>query len=112
VAPYGVIAEVDYRRGVPPVINDEACARLIGIAARDVEGSDCVVAAEQSLGGEDFAWYLDKVPGAMARLGTGAPLLGEGRDLHQGSFDVDERAIAVGVRVLAATAITALRDRA
>jgi amidohydrolase len=48
----------------------------------------------------------------MARLGTGAPLLGEGRDLHQGSFDVDERAIAVGVRVLAATAITALRDRA
>jgi amidohydrolase len=109
VTPYGVIAEVDYRRGVPPVINDEGCSKILGIAARDTEGPEAVVAAEQSLGGEDFAWYLDKVPGAMGRLGTGAPLLGEGRDLHQGSFDVDERAISVGVRVLTATALTALR---
>jgi amidohydrolase len=109
VSPYGVVAEVDYRRGVPPVVNDEACAKILGLATREVEGSDAVVAAEQSLGGEDFAWYLDKVPGSMARLGTGTPLLAEGSDLHQSSFDVDERAIAVGVRVLAATALLALR---
>jgi amidohydrolase len=61
----------------------------------------------QSMGGEDFAWYLDSVPGAMARLGVripgGAPF-----DLHQGTFDIDERALDVGVRYTVALAQTAL----
>ncbi len=61
---------------------------------------------EQSLGGEDFAWYLTKVPGAMARLGTRTPG-GRTYDLHQGDFRVDERAIGVGARLLARTAILA-----
>uniref|UniRef100_UPI00313BE355 M20/M25/M40 family metallo-hydrolase n=1 Tax=Nocardia cyriacigeorgica TaxID=135487 RepID=UPI00313BE355 len=53
----------------------------------------------QSGGGEDFSWYLEEVPGAMARLGVWS---GEGEqlDLHQPTFDIDERALAVGVRVL------------
>ena len=62
----------------------------------------------QSLGGEDFAWYLDRVPGAMARLGVRAPGREKPHDLHQGAFDVDEDAIGVGVRVLVATALAAL----
>jgi amidohydrolase len=67
-----------------------------------------VVETEQSLGGEDFAWYLDRVPGALARLGVrrpGDPVL---RDLHQGSFDVDERAVELGVRLLSGTAVLGL----
>ena len=48
--------------------------------------------AEQSLGGEDFAWILEKVPGAMIRLGTRSPG-GRTYDLHQGDFVADERAI-------------------
>jgi metal-dependent amidase/aminoacylase/carboxypeptidase family protein len=64
-----------------------------------VLGPEGVVLTEQSLGGEDFAWYLTKVPGAMARLGTGTP--GERRyDIHQGDLVVDERAIGVGARLL------------
>ena len=50
---------------------------------------------EQSLGGEDFAWYLTKVPGAMARLGTRTPG-GHTYDIHQGDLRVDERAVEVG----------------
>ena len=64
------------------------------------------VATAQSLGGEDFAWYLDSVPGAMGRLGTRTPG-GPTYDLHQGDLRVDERAIAVGAKVLAAAALDA-----
>ena len=106
--PYGVQAEVEYIRAVPPVANDAECVDLLAAAARLTEGHDAVVPTEQSLGGEDFAWYLEKVPGALARLGVAGPGTGPGhRDLHQGSFDADERAIAVGARVLAAAALIA-----
>jgi metal-dependent amidase/aminoacylase/carboxypeptidase family protein len=62
------------------------------------------VGTEQSLGGEDFAWYLRGVPGALARLGTSPSEVppDERLDLHQGRFDADERAISVGARVLVA----------
>ena len=50
------------------------------------------VVAPQSLGGEDFGWYLDQVPGAMMRLGTRTPG-GPTYDLHQGNLRVDERAV-------------------
>ena len=60
----------------------------------------------QSMGGEDFGWFADVMPIALARLGThgGGPPL----DLHRGTFDVDERAIGIGVRLLARTALHAL----
>lgn len=106
VAPYAAQVSVDYRRGVPPVINDEASAEVLAAAARAVIGPDAAVPTEQSLGGEDFAWYLERVPGAMARLGVRRP--GDPNppvDLHTGAFDVDERAIGVGARLLAATAL-------
>jgi metal-dependent amidase/aminoacylase/carboxypeptidase family protein len=58
------------------------------------------------MGGEDFSWYLEEIPGSMARLGVRIP--GTDLDLHAASFDVDERAIAVGVRILVETAVQAL----
>ena len=107
---YGVNAELSYRRSVPPTVNDQASAAMIAAAALDVLGAGSVVQSPQSLGGEDFAWYLETVPGALARLGTRVPGSAVSYDLHQPTFDVDERAIGVGVRVLAATAINALWD--
>jgi amidohydrolase len=108
VAPYGVGCEVAYTRGVPPVVNDAGSTRLLAGAAFAVVGPDSVFETEQSLGGEDFAWYLAKVPGALARLGVRRPGDTTERDLHQGSFDVDERAIGVGVRLLSAAALLGL----
>jgi amidohydrolase len=74
-------------------------------------GNDRLVLSPQSMGGEDFGWFADVLPIALARLGThggGAPL-----DLHRGTFDVDESAIGIGVRLLARTALLALdADRA
>ena len=109
-AQYGVTAEVEVTRGVPPCVNEVASVRLLGEAAQAVIGPEAVVPTEQSLGGEDFAWYLGEVPGALARLGVRVPGATESLDLHQPQFDVDEDAIRVGIRLLVATALHALTD--
>jgi amidohydrolase len=102
--------EVEHRRGVPPVVNDASAVDLVARAARSVAGPDAVVEVDQSWGGDSFAWYLEKVPGAYARLGVHDPASGRPRlDLHAGTFDVDERCIPLAVRLLATTAIAALR---
>jgi amidohydrolase len=109
VAGTGAEVEVDHRRGVPPVVNDPAATEMVGAAARATLGPDAVVPAEQSAGGDDFSWYLERIPGSYARLGVHSPRDdGPRLDLHASTFDVDEDAIAVGVRVLVATALTAL----
>ena len=108
VRPYGAAAQVTYRRGVPPVVNDPAATALLTVAVTTALGPAAAAPTLQSLGGEDFAWYLDVVPGAMARLGVRVPG-GPTYDLHQGSFDVDERAIGIGVQVLVTAALAALR---
>jgi amidohydrolase len=107
-APYGVGVEVDYARGVPPVVNDAGCVQQMATAARALVGRESVFETKQSLGGEDFAWYLGQVPGALARLGVRRPGDPVSRDLHQGSFDVDERCITLGVRLLVGTALLSL----
>jgi amidohydrolase len=108
VAPTGAEVEVRYTRGVPPVINDRMAAAVIAGAAGAALGADRVLEAEISMGGEDFAFYLENVPGAMIRLGTGTPGAETKFDLHQSNFDVDERCIAYGLRVLVHTALAAL----
>ena len=108
VAPFGAHAEVTYERGVPPVVNEPSATALMAAAVRSALGSGSAVPTLQSLGGEDFAWYLDHVPGSMARLGVKPPGQEHPHDLHQGSFDVDEQALPVAVRVLVATALAAL----
>ena len=105
---YGVIAELDYARGVPPAVNDGDSVRILAEAAELAVGPEAVAQAPQSLGGEDVAWYLESIPGALARLGIRGPRTPMDLDIHQANFDVDERAIGVGVRLLAASAVIAL----
>jgi amidohydrolase len=108
---YGVTVEMEYTRGVPPAVNEPVSTALLETAAAQVLGLAAVSEAPQSLGAEDFAWYLESIPGSLARLGTKVPGAGVRYDLHQATFDVDERAIGVGVRLMAATALEALRAR-
>ncbi|WP_063725985.1 amidohydrolase [Cryptosporangium arvum] len=110
VAPTGAVAHVEYNRGMPPVVNHPHSAGVLSEAALETLGPEALVDTQQSMGGEDFSWYLEHCWGAMARLGVGRP--GEALDLHQGSFDIDEKAIGIGVRLLANTALIALRERA
>jgi amidohydrolase len=108
VAASGAEVDVRYTRGVPPVINDRMASAVIAGAAGAALGADRVVEAEISMGGEDFSFYLEQVPGAMVRLGTGTPGSDIRHDLHQSGFDVDERCIGYGVRVMVHTALAAL----
>lgn len=104
VEPFGVGVDLTYTRGVPPVVNDFAVTERLRRAVTEALGPDGVATTAQSLGGEDFAWYVETLPGTMARLGTRTPG-GATYDLHQGNLRVDERAIAVGALVLANAAI-------
>ena len=111
VAPCGVTATTNYVRGVPPVVNAAPAVAVQRAAVREALGRSALVDTEQSMGGEDFAWYLDAVPGALARLGVRTPGA-EGFDLHQGTFDIDERALEIGVRYTIALVHEALRGLA
>jgi amidohydrolase len=114
VAPTGAEVAVEYARGVPPVVNDPAATEMLRAGIVDALGDSGLTDTPQSMGGEDFGWYIEGdgrvsgMSGALARLGVYGG--GQRRDLHQGSFDIDERAIGVGVRVLVHTALAALRS--
>jgi amidohydrolase len=98
LAPLNIDHTLNYRRGVPPVVNEEVSTRILTHAIEAV-GANVLADTHQSGGGEDFSWYLEVVPGAMGRLGVWS---GQGSqlDLHQPTFDLDERALGVGVRTL------------
>jgi amidohydrolase len=104
---YGVLAQLDYERSVPPTVNDPSTTAILSAAAEQVLGPDAVTTTPQSLGGEDFAWYLESIPGALVRLGTRIPGSDADFDIHQPAFDVDERALGIGVRLMAAAAMAA-----
>lgn len=102
VAPYGVDARLERIKGVPPVVNqaDAVDALRFACLGTGLHVSPTV----QSLGGEDYSWYLAHAPGAMARLGTRTPG-GRTYDLHQGDVVIDEEAIGCGARLLASVVV-------
>ena len=102
VAPYGVEARLERVKGVPPVVNQADAIDALRFACL---GTGLQIAPTiQSLGGEDYSWYLTHAPGAMARLGTRTPG-GRTYDLHQGDVVVDEDAIGCGARLLASVVV-------
>jgi amidohydrolase len=103
---YGVGVEISHIRGTPPVVNDGESVAVLETAVTDSVEDAVIRDTSQSLGGEDFGWYLEKVPGALARLGVRTPGSLAAMDLHQSSFDVDERCIGVGVSLLTAVALS------
>ncbi|WP_407685815.1 M20 family metallopeptidase [Mycobacterium sp. HUMS_1102779] len=98
LSPLGIEHTMRYHRGVPPVVNEEIATHILTHAIEAI-GPDVLADTRQSGGGEDFSWYLEEISGAMARLGVWS---GEGAqlDLHQPTFDLDERALAIGVRLM------------
>jgi amidohydrolase len=110
VAPTGAKATVRYARGVPPVVNAPECVAVQDAAVRSALGERGLTSTAQSMGGEDFAWYAEQVPGALARLGVRRPGAATSLDLHQPSFDIDEHALAIGARFMVHTALAGLEQ--
>lgn len=98
---YGARYELHYRRGVPSVMNDPTLTQITQAAAEEAWGSDRVqLLPEPSLGAEDFALYLNHVPGTMFRLGVAFDQQ-PNYPLHHPQFQVDEAAIVTGVVTMA-----------
>jgi amidohydrolase len=98
---YGAKCQVDYRRGVPSVHNDDTLTQIIEAATREAWGDESVqILPEPSLGAEDFSVYLDNVPGCMFRLGVGHENK-TNYPLHHPKFEIDEEAILTGVVTMA-----------
>jgi amidohydrolase len=105
---FGATAQFTYSDGYPPVINDPASVALVGrVAAREF-GTDLVKTIVPVMGGEDFAYYLQHVPGAFALLG-----MGDNRPYphHNARFDIDERILPIGVRLMTAVALEMMQGR-
>jgi amidohydrolase len=103
----GTTITPEFRYFIPSVINDSRMAAALEEAAAAVLGRDYVSRIEHpSLGGEDFAFYLQHVPGAMLRLGC-SPIGTVPQYLHSARFDIDERCLPLGSRILLRAAVIA-----
>lgn len=102
----GARIRVQFPRTLKSVHNDPRIAAALESASQRVLGRENTVLIERpSMGGEDFAVYLEQVPGALLRLGCARPDDAAPPFLHSPIFDLDERALACGVRVLFRTAL-------
>jgi amidohydrolase len=105
---FGATAEFTYIDGYPPLVNEPASVDLLRqVAAREF-GGDAVQTVEPLMGGEDFAYYLQRVPGAFALLGIGD---GNPYPHHSARFDIDEKVLPLGVRLMTAVALEMLQPR-
>jgi len=99
---FGASCQVDYMLGYPAVVNDAAMVDFATGVAKRVLGEGCLYPFDPVMGGEDFAFYLQKVPGAFIFLGAG-----DGHEFphHHPAFDIDERALPVGALLYTSLAL-------
>ncbi len=101
-ARFGATAEITTRQGCPVTYNDAGLAKMVAECAADVIGRDAVCTHfEPSMTGEDFAWFMERWPGAYFWLGTGGP---RARPLHDPAYDFDDAVIPAGVALWTAIA--------
>ncbi|WP_313567809.1 M20 family metallopeptidase [Pantoea dispersa] len=98
--------EVNYQRGVPPLMNDDALIDALEPILSHQFGKPVVAKPSSSFGAEDFSLFTERVPGCQIHIGSGAP----GRDdhLHNSDYQPDERSIHAGTQALARIAIDLL----
>lgn len=108
----GATFEFTYSPGYPPLANDERVAAIVADSARKMLGKRHVIEdIEPSMGGEDFAYFLQEVPGAMFMLGAGNPDKGARYPAHHPKFDFDEDAMAIGVALMVDVVLELLERR-
>ncbi|SOC44389.1 amidohydrolase [Ureibacillus acetophenoni] len=98
---YGGTAKVEYIRGTQPVINGKESAELVQQVAAEAFGEDALYYEKPTMGGEDFSFFLDEVPGSFALVGSGNPEKDTEWAHHHGKFNVDEDALVTGAELYA-----------
>ncbi|MDD7592867.1 MAG: amidohydrolase [Peptoniphilaceae bacterium] len=102
---YRAQADLEYINLVVPTVNDPAFVSLAQQSAKKVMGDDCLAAYPPTTGGEDFSFFLQKVPGAIAFLGTGSEACDSLWPNHSGNFRVDESQLIKGAMLYAQVAL-------
>jgi amidohydrolase len=97
----GAEADVVIDVGYPFVLNDEQLHPIAMAKAADYMGAENVSETELRMGAEDFAYYSHKIPACFFRLGVGNKAKGITNGVHTPKFDIDERAIEVGMGIMA-----------
>lgn len=98
-------AKLDYIRLVPPTINDDKIATLVQDASKKVVSPNAPTTLPATTGGEDFAFFMEKVPGAIALLGVRNEECGATWAQHSGKYRVDESALIHGAMLYAQVAM-------
>lgn len=96
----GATYKLDYHRTYPATVNDPKMTELVRLAAEKVMGSENVVEVEPSMGGEDMAYVLERVPGSYFFVGIANAEKGLTNPHHHPNFDIDEDGMMVGMQVL------------
>ena len=102
--------EIDYQVLLPSVFNHSKVTSVVREVAISTVGMDNVVTAESTMGGEDFSFYQQKVPGCYIWLGSGNKEKGITYGWHHPKFMVDEAAIKIGVKLMARSVFKLLMD--
>jgi amidohydrolase len=106
----GCSIELSFRQGCPATDNDPRVVAAIADAGRAIVGPDAAEWLEvPSLGGEDFAFYQELVPGAIVRLGAALAQRSARRPLHSSRFDINEDALPIGAKVMTRSALQLAR---
>lgn len=101
----GCELEFEVRPGYPAVVNDAESATIAGSVAGRLFGKEKVFETPPLAASEDFAYFLQKVPGAFILLGAGNEERGITAPHHSPQFDIDESALPKGAELLAALAM-------
>ena len=104
-AAFGAEATVSFDRFIPPTVNDPEMAELARNAAAKIMGEGAAVEMPATMGGEDFSFYAQKVPGAIALLGCRNEACGAIWPQHSGNYRVDEDALIKGAMLYAQVAL-------
>ena len=102
---FGAHVNVNYRRLSAPLINNEELSRLMRDVAADLIGAGNVRQGVRTMGGEDMAFFLEKVPGCFAFVGSAPRTGGRASPHHSPTFDIDEESLVIAAELLTQTAI-------
>jgi len=103
---YGATYEFNYNDGYPAVVNNEHVTRVVEKVASEILGPENILHPDPDMGGEDFAYYLQKVPGTFYFLAVGNKAKGIDSPQHSPTYNVDEDALSKGTEILYRSAIT------
>lgn len=104
---FGCETELKISTGYPATRNDPEITELVRRTAQDLLDEECIFAFEPSMGGEDFSYFLEKVPGTIAFLGGS---IGDfPRPHHNPHFNIDEDALPIGTALYAQTTVNLLK---